>query len=68
MKQKFNNLAGTAKWILIVAAAIVVAIILWNVITFAVSIAFKVVEIAVLAAILYAVFLIVRSALRNRTT
>lgn len=68
MKQKFNDITSTVRWILIIAAAIVVAVILWNVIAFAVSIAFKVVEIAVLAAILYVVYLVARSAWKNRTT
>jgi hypothetical protein len=68
VKQKFNDITHTVRWILIIAAAIVVAWILWTVVTFALSIAFKVVEIAVLAAILYVVYLVVRSAMRNRTT
>ena len=68
MKNKFNEVTNTVRWILIIAAAIIVAWVLWTVITFTLSIAFKIVEIAVLAAILYVVFLVVRSALRNRTT
>ena len=68
MKQKFNDLTNTVKWILIIAAAIVVAWILFNIIHTIISIAFTVFTVAAFAAILYVVFLVVRSAMRNRTT
>lgn len=68
MKQKFNDITSTVRWILIIAAAIVVAWILLNVIHAIVSIAFTLISVLVFAAILYIVYLIARSAWRNRTT
>lgn len=68
MHEKLESLTNTARWIFIIAAAIIVAVIIWHVIAFVTAIAFKIVEIAVLAGILYVVFLIARSALRNRTS
>jgi hypothetical protein len=68
VKQKFNDITSTVRWILIIAAAIVVAWILLNVIHAIVSIAFTLISVLVFAAILYIVYLIARSAWRNRTT
>jgi len=68
VKQKFNDVTNTVRWILIIAAALVVVWILVNVIHAIVSIAFTLISVLVFAAILYIVFLVVRSAMRNRTT
>lgn len=68
MREKFNSLTNTARWILIIAAAIVVAVIIWNVLAFAFALVFKIVEFAILLGILYVVFLVARSAMRNRTS
>jgi hypothetical protein len=68
VKNKFNDITSTVRWILIIAAAIVVAWILLNVIHAIVSIAFTLISVLVFAAILYIVYLIARSAWRNRTT
>lgn len=66
MQAQLARLGSTAKTILIVAAAILVALIVWNIIAFVTSIVFTIVKFAILAAVLYLIFLIARSSIRTR--
>lgn len=68
MQDKLKELTHTARTILIIAAAIVVAILLWKIIAFTLGIIATIIEIAALAAVLYVIFLIARSSLSKRNT
>lgn len=59
---------NTVRLVLIVAAAIVVAIVAWQILAFVTAIVFKIVSLAILVGLIYIVFLIARSAMRKRET
>jgi hypothetical protein len=61
-----KDLGSTLKTIAILAAAVVVAFLLWKVISFAVSIFVTLVTVLIFAAILYVAFIIVRSTVKKR--
>ncbi|MGH2442794.1 MAG: hypothetical protein ACRDFX_06485 [Chloroflexota bacterium] len=66
MKEKIDSLKHTIKVILIIAAAIVAAILIWQIVAFVTSITIHIIEFVILAIVVYAVFLVARSALRGK--
>jgi hypothetical protein len=62
MHERIHNLTHAAKLILLIAAGVLVAFLIWRIVAFVTQILFTVVELAILAAVLYVIFLIVRSA------
>jgi hypothetical protein len=61
----FDNLKRDVRLVFIIALAIVAAVVLWQVVTFVTAVLFKLVLVAILAAIVYVGFLLLRSSLRG---
>ena len=61
-----REIGSTVKTILILAAAIIVAFLLWKVIAFAISTFVTLVTILAIAGILYVAFVVVRSTMRHK--
>lgn len=58
---------GTLRIVFIAAAAILVALVAWWIIGFVTSLLFTIVKVAFLAGVVYVLYLIVRSSVRDRS-
>ena len=61
MQQRIQDLTHTAKMILLIAAGILAAFLIWQIVTFVTHILFTIIELVILAAVVYVIFLVVRS-------
>lgn len=61
MQQRIQDLTHTAKMILLIAAGILAAFLIWQIVTFVTHILFTIIELVILAAVVYVIFLVVKS-------